>query len=174
MTDNEKMREVPPITDETYKSLMVALGMPNNRSLLSALQQIANHATQRAAWQAAKSVPVDDVKDGISSPHNACQHRDECRAKAAELGRLRKIEGELNRLKHKIHSLCELADLKPASDTAESLCLLYQHTQRLRKDAERYAVVRDSTYCDVYMHEIYLTDDDLDAAIDAAIAGEKK
>lgn len=55
MTD--KMREVPPITDETYKALMAALGMPNNRSLLSALQQIANHATQRAAWQAAKSVP---------------------------------------------------------------------------------------------------------------------
>lgn len=46
--------------------------------------------------------------------------------------------------------------------------------ERLRKDAERYAVVRDSTYCDVYMHEIYLTDDDLDAAIDAATAGEKK
>lgn len=46
--------------------------------------------------------------------------------------------------------------------------------ERLRKDAARYAVVRDSTYCDVYMHEIYLTDDDLDAAIDAAIAGEKE
>lgn len=55
--------------------------------------------------------------------------------------------------------------LKPASSITEA------EIERLRKDAERYAMVRDSTYCDVYMHEIYLNDDDLDAAIDAAIAG---
>ena len=65
----DKMREVPPITDETYKALMVALGMPNSRSLLSALQQVANHATQRAAWQAAQSEQSADLERLVMSPY---------------------------------------------------------------------------------------------------------
>lgn len=34
------------MTDERYKALMADLGMPNSRSLLSALQQVANEVAQ--------------------------------------------------------------------------------------------------------------------------------
>ena len=36
------------MTDDRYKQIMAALGMPNSRSLLSALQQVANEACQAA------------------------------------------------------------------------------------------------------------------------------
>lgn len=36
------------MTDDRYKQIMNDLGMPNSRSLLSALQQIANEAGQEA------------------------------------------------------------------------------------------------------------------------------
>jgi len=36
------------MTDERYKKIMADLGMPNSRSLLSALQQVANEASQAA------------------------------------------------------------------------------------------------------------------------------
>lgn len=35
--------------DERYKQIMSELGMPNSRSLLSALQQVANEAGQECA-----------------------------------------------------------------------------------------------------------------------------
>ena len=69
------------------------------------------------------------------------QERDELRKDA---------EKERDRLKHKIQSLCVLADLKPASDASESLCLLHQHIQELasmadelRKDAELGECIRE-------------------------------
>lgn len=34
------------MTDERYKKIMADLGMPNSRSLLSALQQVANEVAQ--------------------------------------------------------------------------------------------------------------------------------
>lgn len=34
------------MTDERYKKIMADLGMPNSRSLLQALQQVANEAAQ--------------------------------------------------------------------------------------------------------------------------------
>ena len=34
------------MTDERYKQIMTDLGMPNSRSLLVALQQVANEAVQ--------------------------------------------------------------------------------------------------------------------------------
>ena len=45
------------MTDERYKKIMADLGMPNSRSLLQALQQVANEAAQevraaeRERWQ---------------------------------------------------------------------------------------------------------------------------
>ena len=40
------------LSDERYKQLMEAVGMPNSRSLLAALQQCAMEATlnKRASW----------------------------------------------------------------------------------------------------------------------------
>lgn len=37
------------MTDERYKKIMADLGMPNSRSLLAALQQVANEAGQECA-----------------------------------------------------------------------------------------------------------------------------
>lgn len=37
------------MTDERYKKVMADLGMPNSRSLLVALQQVANEAGQECA-----------------------------------------------------------------------------------------------------------------------------
>lgn len=37
------------MTDERYKKIMADLGMPNSRSLLGALQQVANEAGQECA-----------------------------------------------------------------------------------------------------------------------------
>lgn len=39
------------MTDERYKAIMASLGMPNSRSLLSALQQVANEVTQEERKQ---------------------------------------------------------------------------------------------------------------------------
>ena len=37
------------MTDERYKQLMEQIGMPNSRSLLGVLQQVANEVSQEAA-----------------------------------------------------------------------------------------------------------------------------
>ena len=54
------------MTDERYKKIMADLGMPNSRSLLSALQQVANEAGQEcaAAEREACAKVCDDAAQG--------------------------------------------------------------------------------------------------------------
>ena len=160
---SDKMREVPPITDETYKALMVALGMPNNRSLLSALQQIANHATQRAAWQAEQSVPVvrEPMADAAKSIASMIVEWVQIGIKNGgtwQEGLPSLIERRLQR--------CWPTNSIPATEL-----------ERLRKDAERYRWLRDgndnkkSAACHIAVNCYGLEWDD---AIDAAIAQEPR
>lgn len=61
------------MTDERYKKIMADLGMPNSRSLLVALQQVANEAGQ-AAFR-------DGYEKGVAAFHEAVAlEREECAA----------------------------------------------------------------------------------------------
>lgn len=58
------------MTDERYKKIMADLGMPNSRSLLVALQQVANEAGQECA--AAEREACAKVCDDAASSLVAC------------------------------------------------------------------------------------------------------
>lgn len=44
--------KIEKMTDDDFKKIMQQLGMPESRSLYSALKQVENHT-----WQAARTVP---------------------------------------------------------------------------------------------------------------------
>jgi len=52
------------VTDDRYKKIMADLGMPNSRSLLQALQQVANEVEQevRASIAATKVEPLTEAQ----------------------------------------------------------------------------------------------------------------
>lgn len=58
------------MTDERYKKVMADLGMPNSRSLLVALQHVANEAGQECA--AAEREACAKVLDDAASRLAAC------------------------------------------------------------------------------------------------------
>ena len=53
------------MTDERYKKIMADLGMPNSKSLLSALRQVANEAGHESALIERRrcAAAVQDTKD---------------------------------------------------------------------------------------------------------------
>ena len=59
------------MTDERYKQIMAELGMPNSRSLLTALQQVANEAghaaiaAEREALKAELTALIDTLEPAI-------------------------------------------------------------------------------------------------------------
>ena len=59
------------MTDERYQKIMADLGMPNSRSLLQALQQVANEVEQatRAAERERCAKAAEDFLTKGRSPH---------------------------------------------------------------------------------------------------------
>ena len=65
------------MTDERYKQLMEQIGMPNSRSLLQALQQVANEVEQEIYARLAQTVEhaTDNRAVGGSIPPSSTRTR---------------------------------------------------------------------------------------------------
>ena len=164
MTDNTKMRE-------SFEKWAVSKGMPITRGNYYDVYASAETRAAYLAWHSAQSVPVvgEAVAYWFPTTLGTMEQVDDPKDAYVEFDAYAKLaatsitHAELDAKDARIREL-EAANASLEASYRGS-CMMYDATkvelERLRKDAERWRVVKQYGYA-------------MEEAIDAAIAGEKK